>query len=193
MNPQFLAWRMLSAGTLRHKHSRHGIVHLNLLDVNSFGTYVRKSRDRLGWCKGSVFPIHSFKKKSKVGLCLFNSAQCAYWGVQVQLYHSSPWHKMEVRGQLQATAALPSGKQPAVPSGYEGGPRGRSGHCGDNSCTARNRTQTIQPVAIMTPTFVYYSVKITQFLMYTQILQRIFPFCLGKNCFPSLRSNCFRR
>jgi hypothetical protein len=35
---------------------------------------------------------------------------------------------MEVNGQLHATAALPSGKEPTVPIGYEtGGPQSRSG------------------------------------------------------------------
>jgi hypothetical protein len=61
---------------------------------------------------------------------------------------------MEMTGQLHASVALPPGKQPGVPNGYEGGPQSRSGHCGENSCAAGNRTQAIQPVAITTPPFV---------------------------------------
>jgi hypothetical protein len=46
------------------------------------------------------------------------------WGGGVDVYihiFSSPRHQLEVSGQLHAAAALPPGKEPPVPTGWEVG------------------------------------------------------------------------
>jgi hypothetical protein len=40
-----------------------------------------------------------------------------YGGVDVQLHHSRHQHRIEVSGQIHASAALPQEKEPPVPIG----------------------------------------------------------------------------
>jgi hypothetical protein len=58
------------------------------------------------------------KKRVKLSMYLIkHSAKKTYRGVEVQLHHSWPRHKMEVSGQLHAPTALPPSKSPPVPIG----------------------------------------------------------------------------
>jgi hypothetical protein len=57
-------------------------------------------------------------KKVKLSVCLIkHRAMKTYWGVEVWLNHSRPWHQLEVCGQLHAMASLTPGKKPLAPIG----------------------------------------------------------------------------
>jgi hypothetical protein len=99
-------------------------------------------------CRGVKLTTYSYAVKVKLSLC-FDWAprhEGVLGGGGIAPLILWPRHEMEVSGQLHALAALPPGKEPLLPIGWEAGwAQSRSGRGGEGKNSQPRRESKPEP------------------------------------------------